>query len=158
MFAGQIVSVGSATIGLSATSEGDDEDEGDGEDDAEDRPKHADGASAGSSKRADPVAIEHQPDSQFQHREALFPGEVLEVSYSQDPKTLERLAWDYIQHSNGDIKAVIGIAINYKDSQAPSTVSLWRARYVFEDASDVVTLEVDDTILYQERICCEILT
>lgn len=47
---------------------------------------------------------------------------VVEISYSQDGKNLEKLAQDYILYSNGDIKAVIGIDINYGGKE--STVSL----------------------------------
>jgi hypothetical protein len=54
-----------------------------------------------------------EPDAQFQQRDAEYPGVVLEISYSRDGKDLKKLAWDYIQYSNGDIKVVIGIDIKY---------------------------------------------
>lgn len=95
--------------------------------------------------RGSSVALQRHPDGQFQHRQAAFPGVVLEVSYSQDGKDLKNLAWEYIQHSNGDIKAVIGIDINY--GAKPSTVSLWRSEYTQEDGED--TLDVRAAITYE---------
>lgn len=40
--------------------------------------------------------VRREPDAQFQHRGALYPGVVIEVSYSQDGKSLRKLAYDYI--------------------------------------------------------------
>ena len=90
-------------------------------------------------------ALQRHPDAQFQHQEAAFPGVVLEVSYSQDGKDLEKLAWEYILYSNGDIKAVVGIDINY--GMKPSTVSLWRPEYVQE--GDERILDVQAEIAYE---------
>lgn len=58
--------------------------------------------------------IRREPDAQFRHPRAYYPGVVVEVSYSQEGKSLRKLAQDYILYSNGDIKAVIGVDINYK--------------------------------------------
>jgi hypothetical protein len=74
-------------------------------------------------------ATRRDPDGQFQHKDAAFPGVVIEVSYTQDGKNLRKLARDYIWGSNGDIKVVIGIDINYGRE---STVLLWRPKYVRE--------------------------
>ncbi|KAI1856350.1 uncharacterized protein JN550_013824 [Neoarthrinium moseri] len=90
-------------------------------------------------------AWQRHPDGQFQHQKAAYPGVVVEISYSQDGKDLGKLAWQYIQLSNGDIKVVIGIDIN--DVSKSSTVSLWRAKYVREDDEDV--LDVEQEIAYQ---------
>lgn len=70
--------------------------------------------------------LSRQPDQQFQHKKAVFPGVVVEISYAQDGKHLGKLAQSYILESNGGIRAVVGIDINSRGSQ-PSTVSLWRA-------------------------------
>jgi hypothetical protein len=72
---------------------------------------------------------------------------VLEISYSQDGKDLEKLAWQYIQLSNGDIKAVIGIDIN--DPPKASTVSLWRPKYTREEGEELDILDVEAEIAYQ---------
>ncbi|KAH8655620.1 hypothetical protein BX600DRAFT_70857 [Xylariales sp. PMI_506] len=86
-----------------------------------------------------PPRLQRQPDAQFQHRKATYPGVVLEVSYSQDGKDLKKLAWDYIQCSDGDIKVVIGIDINY--GSAASTVSLWRPKYIWEEGEELLDVE-----------------
>jgi hypothetical protein len=88
--------------------------------------------------------IRRQPDAQFQHRDAAYPGVVLEVSYSQDGKDLQRAAQDYILYSNGNIKAVIGIDINSIERE--STVSIWRPKYTPGDDADFEILEVRQDI------------
>jgi len=95
--------------------------------------------------------VRREPDGQFQHRNAAYPGVVLEVSYSQDGKDLKKLASDYILRSNGDIKAVIGVDINYGEE---STVSLWRPSYVEEEGEEFEILEVKEEVSYQ---VCDIL-
>ncbi|KAH7303708.1 hypothetical protein B0I35DRAFT_155880 [Stachybotrys elegans] len=83
--------------------------------------------------------LQRHPDGQFQHRKAAYPGVVLEISYSQDGKDLGKLAWQYIQLSNGDIKVVIGIDVN--DEPKPSTVSLWRADSICEHGEEVLDVK-----------------
>lgn len=75
------------------------------------------------------LAMRREPDEQFQHLDAAYPGVVIEVSYSQDGKDLSRLAEDYILRSNGDVKTVLGIDINNAED---STVSIWHAYYIRE--------------------------
>ncbi|KAK3943624.1 hypothetical protein QBC46DRAFT_27069 [Diplogelasinospora grovesii] len=87
--------------------------------------------------------VRREPDGQFQHHWPAYPGVVLEVSYSQDRKDLRKLASDYILGSNGDIKAVIGLDVNYNGKQ--STVSLWRPNYFEEDGEEI--LEVRQEIV-----------
>jgi len=93
------------------------------------------------------AAIRRQPDAQFQHGDAAYPGVVVEVSYSQDGKDLKKLAQDYILYSNGDIKVVIGIDINYGEKE--STVSLWRPHYSQEGDEEI--LEMRQEIAAQVR-------
>jgi hypothetical protein len=38
----------------------------------------------------------HTPDESFKHSKAKWPGVIIEVAYSQKPKDLDRIAWDYI--------------------------------------------------------------
>ena len=92
--------------------------------------------------------IRRQPDAQFQHEDAMYPGVVVEVSYSQDGKDLAKLAQDYILYSNGDIKAVIGVDINYGGKE--STVSLWRPKYTHKDDEDWDDLEARQ-VIYKVR-------
>lgn len=89
--------------------------------------------------------VRREPDGRFQHWDAAYPGVVLEVSYSQDGRDLKKLASDYILRSNGDIKAVIGVDINYGRE---STASLWRPNYVEEEGEEFDILEVREEILY----------
>ncbi|PLB49700.1 hypothetical protein P170DRAFT_426575 [Aspergillus steynii IBT 23096] len=88
---------------------------------------------------------QRQPDTQFQHRDAAYPGIVLEVSYSQNAKDMWKLARQYILCSNGDIKAVIGIDLNY-DGTKESTLSLWRPSYIHEEGEDLDILDIQQEI------------
>ncbi|KAI2626586.1 hypothetical protein GGR54DRAFT_477359 [Hypoxylon sp. NC1633] len=91
------------------------------------------------------ITLKRGPDAQFQHQEAVYPGVVLEVSYSQDGKNLKKLARDYIQYSNGDIKVVIGIDINY--GSISSTVSIWRPKFVREEGEELDILDVEQEVI-----------
>ncbi|TVY90308.1 hypothetical protein LAWI1_G003603 [Lachnellula willkommii] len=77
----------------------------------------------------------HDPDAQFQHSKAQYPGVVIEVSYSQKRKDLARLADDYILGSDGDIRAVVGLDIEYKASKK-ATLSVWRPSIVTNEAGE----------------------
>ncbi|KAG9250639.1 uncharacterized protein F5Z01DRAFT_629048 [Emericellopsis atlantica] len=92
--------------------------------------------------------VRRQPDAQFQHDHTAYPGVVVEISYSQDGKTLEKLAQDYILLSNGDINAVIGIDINYGGKV--STVSVWRPLYTREGHDEY--LEAEQRVAYKVRL------
>jgi hypothetical protein len=94
------------------------------------------------------IRLQRQPDAQFQHCSAAYPGVVLEVSYSRKGK-LEKLAWEYIMKSNGNIKAVIGINVKYDGKE--STVSLWRPSYLHEEGEECDILEVDQVIKSEVR-------
>jgi hypothetical protein len=66
-----------------------------------------------------------QPDCRYNHINcgvncSVYPGLILEVSYSQRQKDLEGLAREYIQKSGGAIRTVVGIKIDYL---APKTTS-----------------------------------
>ncbi|KAK7592292.1 hypothetical protein V3481_006913 [Fusarium oxysporum f. sp. vasinfectum] len=78
--------------------------------------------------------LRRQPDGQFGHKEAEFPGVVIEVSYSQDGKQLSKIAKQYIHYTDGNIKAVICLDINYGNTQ--STVSLWKPQFNPDPESD----------------------
>ncbi|KAL4866876.1 hypothetical protein BDV12DRAFT_172191 [Aspergillus spectabilis] len=99
------------------------------------------------------VFLQRQPDAQFQYCGTAYPGVVLEVSYAQRGKNLRKLARDYILHSNGNIKVVIGIDINYREAQGEtnretneSTVSLWRPSYIHEEGEEFDILDVQQEI------------
>jgi len=76
----------------------------------------------------------HDPDASFQHVDAQYPGVIIEVSYSQKRKDLARLAEDYILGSDGNIRVVIGIDVDYKDKSA--TLSKWQPRFQVNDAGE----------------------
>ncbi|KAI1826349.1 hypothetical protein F4861DRAFT_497987 [Xylaria intraflava] len=97
-------------------------------------------AAEGDDPRLSGAVLKRDPDLQFQHQKAVYPGLVLEISHSQDGKDLRKLAWDYIQCSNGNVKVVIGIDINYGSTS--STVSLWRPKFIQEEGElDVLDVE-----------------
>ncbi|KAH6714969.1 hypothetical protein BKA61DRAFT_344601 [Leptodontidium sp. MPI-SDFR-AT-0119] len=56
----------------------------------------------------------HNPDWQFRHNKAQFPGVVVEVAYSQKSRDLPHLADSYILGSDGNINIVIGLDIEYQ--------------------------------------------
>lgn len=94
--------------------------------------------------------LHRQPDEQFLHKDATYPGVIIAVSYSQDSRDLRRLTQDYILYSNGDIKLVISIDIN-EDKEY--TVLSWRPRYTS------VVNDVDDLQVVQEverRVSCSL--
>lgn len=93
--------------------------------------------------------IRCEPDAQFQLRGVWKPGVVIEISYSQDGKNLRKLAQDYILYSNGDIKAVIGVDINYRGKE--STVRLWVPQYTWPDGEDVPDLGLREVLSYEVR-------
>jgi hypothetical protein len=76
----------------------------------------------------------HEPDALFRHSRAQYPGVIIEVSYSQKRMDLARLADDYILGSDGNIRVVIGLDINYRGKMA--TLSIWRPRIVSNGNED----------------------
>ncbi|KAI9734349.1 MAG: hypothetical protein M1834_002455 [Cirrosporium novae-zelandiae] len=77
----------------------------------------------------------HDPDAQFGHSQAAYPGVVIEVSYSQKQKDLARLADDYILGSDGNIRVVINLSVEYRGSKK-ATLSVWRSRILQNDAGE----------------------
>jgi hypothetical protein len=78
------------------------------------------------------VLIQHEPDAMFKHKDAGWPGVVIEVSYSQKRKDLPDLADDYILESNGGIRLVIGLDLEYRGSRK-ATVSTWQLRQTIDE-------------------------
>ncbi|CVL07203.1 uncharacterized protein FMAN_15324 [Fusarium mangiferae] len=70
--------------------------------------------------------LTRSPDASFVHKDAGLSGVVVEVSYSQDGKELPGLARDYLLHSYGKIKAVIGFHMNRENKT--SNVSVYKVR------------------------------
>lgn len=93
--------------------------------------------------------IFRQPNEQFQHKDALYPSVIFEVACSQNQKSLDKIAWDYIQYSNGDIKAVVGFELGYgKDMRA--RISMWKPRYTTENGEEVLDAEL---VIFNDVSC-----
>jgi hypothetical protein len=88
----------------------------------------------------------HDPDGSFRHLKAQYPGVIIEVSYSQKRKDLPRLADDYILGSDGNIRAVIGLDVEYRGKEA--TLSIWRPRFYINRDGDE-ELEAEQTVINQ---------
>ena len=95
--------------------------------------------------------IKRQPDATFKHCDAHWPGVVIEVSYSQKSKAIPRLADDYILGTDGSIRVVVGLDIDYKTKKG--TISMWRPRYL-ENEQGQLELEAAQTV-YNE-VCTQI--
>jgi hypothetical protein len=72
----------------------------------------------------DNESTKRSPDASFRHAEARYPCLVIETSFSQKRKDLERLAEDYILGSCGNVRMVVGLDIEYRASRM-ATVSVW---------------------------------
>lgn len=80
------------------------------------------------------------PDVSFRHLKEKYPSVIVEVSYSQQRKNLERLADNYIVVSEGDVAVVIGIDLEYRGIEA--RIMMWRPRIVKElDGSEAIVSE-----------------
>ncbi|PBP19279.1 hypothetical protein BUE80_DR009502 [Diplocarpon rosae] len=86
-------------------------------------------------KSTDEEYSRHDPDEQFRHQKAQFPGVVIEVSYSQKRKDLGRLADDYILGSDGEVRVVAGVHIGCRNSKK-ATLSVWRPKIVTNQAGE----------------------
>ena len=75
----------------------------------------------------DGTSIKREPDASFTHDDALWPGVIIEASYSQKAKAMPHLADDYILETNGSVQVVVGLDVDYGTKRG--TVSLWRPRY-----------------------------
>lgn len=96
----------------------------------------------------DPEYGRHDPDAQFIHSRARFPGVVIEVSYSQKRRDLARLADEYILGSDGSIRVVVGLDIEYKGKKI--TLSIWRPQTLITD-SGVEELIAKQTVI--DQVC-----
>jgi len=85
----------------------------------------------------------NSPDGTFHHKDAQWPGVILEVSYSTKRKDLPKLADKYILDSNASVRAVVGLDIEYKrpnQTQANSrevVFSVWQPEIVQNDGCDL---------------------
>ncbi|KAH1396915.1 hypothetical protein KXX51_008078, partial [Aspergillus fumigatus] len=84
------------------------------------------------------------PDASFGHPKAQYPGVVIEICYSQKRRDVALLADDYILNTDGSIKVVVCVDIDYKQSQR-ATLSVWRPEYVTVEGKEYfqTTADVD---------------
>jgi hypothetical protein len=73
-----------------------------------------------------------EPDASFGHRQAHYPGVIVEVCYSQKSRRVSHLADEYILNTDGSVNAVLAFDIDYKGSKR-ATVTMWRPEYVTVD-------------------------
>jgi len=92
-----------------------------------------------------------EPDKQFQYRAAMYPGVVIEIAYSEQFKTTEKYARQYIRFSSGDIKAVVGISLGYKKEKEAS-ISIWRPKFTHHQHDDTRDLDVICSVDRQVRL------
>lgn len=74
----------------------------------------------------------HEPDASFGHRQAHYPGVVIEVCYSQKSQCISHLADEYILNTDGSVNVVIAFDIDYKGSKR-ATITVWRPEYILVD-------------------------
>jgi hypothetical protein len=76
----------------------------------------------------------HDPDASFWHDDAVYPGVIIEVSYSHKRKRLDRLAEDYLLDSNASVQVIVGLDVEYgRKGSRKATLSVWRT-HVFHTA------------------------
>ena len=92
--------------------------------------------------------IKREPDATFYHRGIRWPCVIIEVSYSQKTKALRHLADDYILETNGSVRVVIGLDVDYKTRKG--SISMWRPGYV-ENKQGELELEATQTLYNQVR-------
>jgi hypothetical protein len=107
---------------------------------------------------SDPGYGRHEPDALFRHREAQFPGVIIEISYTQKRRDLARVAQDYILGSGGNIRAVVGIDIDYKDKSA--TLSIWQPQLQDNEAGEkeLIANQILSNQVCSHWFCLHILT
>lgn len=87
----------------------------------------------------------HDPDAQFRHSRAQYPGVVIEVSYSQKRHDLARLADDYILGSDGDIRIVVGLDVEYRGSKK-ATLSVWQPEIITNEGGEKELVAVQTVV------------
>ena len=88
----------------------------------------------------------HSPDASFRHDASVLPGVILEVSYSQKRKDLQRLADEYILGSNRNIKVMVGLDLEYNGYEA--TLSVWKPAMKAEP-DGFLYLEAEQVVVYE---------
>lgn len=84
------------------------------------------------------------PDKEFGHKDAQYPGLIIEVANSQSKKDggkdIPKLADQYIVESNGSTQTVIGICLDYRATKK-ATVSIWHPKYGVDEQGEYLAAE-----------------
>jgi hypothetical protein len=83
------------------------------------------------------------PDKTYTYTGCNFPGLVIEVAWSQRQLDLAGLAEEYIQRSEGSIRTVVGVNVEYR-VEAPATFSVWHAQVDKSNGEEI--LKVIETV------------
>lgn len=75
---------------------------------------------------------ERSPDASFKHEQAKYPGVVIEVCGTEKVGIAADLADDYILDTDGNVKVVVALNIEYRGSKK-ATLSIWRPEDVNVD-------------------------
>jgi hypothetical protein len=76
----------------------------------------------------------YELDASFRHKDAKYPGIIIEVVYSQKKPCLGRLAENYILDSDANIRAVVCIHIEYGNEELrKATILVWRPKLFTAD-------------------------
>ncbi|KAI2479408.1 hypothetical protein Ptr902_08673 [Pyrenophora tritici-repentis] len=96
----------------------------------------------------------YEPDASFKHKDAQYPGVIIEVAYSQKKKRLVRLAENYVLDSDANVRVVVGLDIAYGKESRKATLSLWRPQlFDTPDGPELraVDMVVDEAFRDDER-------
>lgn len=92
---------------------------------------------------------EHSPDSQYRYKSNVWPAVIIEVAYLQPEKQLEELAKDYISGSDGRVKLVITLNIEYEAKMVRGDFSIWRPIWkVSEKGTKMLSLNYSQGVRY----------
>ncbi|OAL38373.1 hypothetical protein AYO20_02432 [Fonsecaea nubica] len=84
----------------------------------------------------------HDPDIALGHPSARYPGVIIEVAGSEKGKALEQLANEYLCHSGGQIRVMVGIMTEFADEKGnkskKATFSVWKPQSTTQDGKQSV--------------------
>ncbi|KAF4547270.1 Hypothetical protein D9617_49g041310 [Elsinoe fawcettii] len=85
----------------------------------------------------------YEPDASFRHKDARYPGVIVEVAVAQKGKSLERLAENYLLDSDGSVQAVVGLNVERDEmGRLEGFLSVWRTKMIKANGS--YEMRVDD--------------
>ena len=94
----------------------------------------------------------HDPDTQFKHNTAKYPGLIIEIACphtkTDGGKNLAKLADHYVIESSGNIRMIIGIAAEYRGTKR-ATISIWGPKYGADQEGKYLATE--ETVISQVR-------